>query len=169
MYVSFETSAKSSFWGKLKWNWYKLKNAVCQKVLHGYKVKYKSYMLWYFQVKVQPEDLLPQLPKPKDLQPFPTTQAIVYQGHKSYVRSISVDPSGQWLVSGKVTSSFDLWPIGSFNWPFDPLTSYNRPNFTSHCVLRPMGQGHRSYVRSYVRIHRDSGSCQVRSLLWLLT
>lgn len=29
------------------------------------------------QVKVDPEDLIPKLPKPKDLQPFPTTEAIV--------------------------------------------------------------------------------------------
>ena len=30
-----------------------------------------------FQMNVDPEDLIPKLPKPKDLQPFPTTQAIV--------------------------------------------------------------------------------------------
>ena len=29
------------------------------------------------QVKVDPEDLIPKLPKPKDLHPFPTTEAIV--------------------------------------------------------------------------------------------
>ena len=59
-------------------------------------------MCLYFIVKVQvePEELLPKLPRPKDLQPFPTTQAIVYEGHKSYVRSISTDQSGEWFVSG---------------------------------------------------------------------
>lgn len=29
------------------------------------------------KVNVDPEDLIPKLPKPKDLQPFPTTEAIV--------------------------------------------------------------------------------------------
>lgn len=29
------------------------------------------------QVNVDPEDLIPKLPKPRDLQPFPTTQALV--------------------------------------------------------------------------------------------
>lgn len=29
------------------------------------------------QVNVDPEDLIPKLPKPKDLQPFPSTQALV--------------------------------------------------------------------------------------------
>jgi len=28
-------------------------------------------------MNVDPEDLIPKLPKPKDLQPFPTTQSIV--------------------------------------------------------------------------------------------
>lgn len=31
------------------------------------------------QVNVDPEDLIPKLPKPRDLQPFPTTQALVNQ------------------------------------------------------------------------------------------
>ena len=30
-------------------------------------------------MNVNPEDLIPKLPKPKDLQPFPTTQALVSQ------------------------------------------------------------------------------------------
>ncbi|XP_009885149.1 PREDICTED: LOW QUALITY PROTEIN: ribosome biogenesis protein BOP1 [Charadrius vociferus] len=53
------------------------------------------------RVNVDPEDLIPKLPKPRDLQPFPTTQALVYRGHTSLVRCLSISPSGQWLVSGK--------------------------------------------------------------------
>uniref|UniRef100_A0A7N6FJT7 Ribosome biogenesis protein BOP1 n=1 Tax=Anabas testudineus TaxID=64144 RepID=A0A7N6FJT7_ANATE len=53
------------------------------------------------RVNVNPEDLIPKLPKPKDLQPFPTTQSLVYRGHSGLVRSISVSPSGQWLASGR--------------------------------------------------------------------
>ncbi|OXB54091.1 hypothetical protein ASZ78_007732, partial [Callipepla squamata] len=52
------------------------------------------------RVNVDPEDLIPKLPKPRDLQPFPTTQALVYRGHSSLVRCITVSPSGQWLASG---------------------------------------------------------------------
>ena len=52
------------------------------------------------RVRVDAEDLLPKLPKPRDLQPFPTTLSIVYRGHSDIVRSISVDPTGQWFVSG---------------------------------------------------------------------
>ncbi|KAK2554767.1 Ribosome biogenesis protein bop1-B [Acropora cervicornis] len=38
------------------------------------------------RANVKPEDLIPKLPKPKDLQPFPTTESIVYKGHKGAVR-----------------------------------------------------------------------------------
>ncbi|EOA99124.1 Ribosome biogenesis protein BOP1, partial [Anas platyrhynchos] len=53
------------------------------------------------RVNVDPEDLIPKLPKPRDLQPFPTTQALVYRGHTSLVRCLSISPSGQWLASGE--------------------------------------------------------------------
>ena len=31
----------------------------------------------HFKLNVNPDDLIPKLPKPRDLQPFPTTQALV--------------------------------------------------------------------------------------------
>lgn len=52
------------------------------------------------KVTVQPEDLVPQLPDPKDLQPFPTTLSMVYKGHTDMVRSISMESSGQFFASG---------------------------------------------------------------------
>ena len=61
---------------------------------------FKIYSTCLLQLNVNPDDLIPKLPKPKDLQPFPTTQALVYQGHEGIVRCLSVDPTGQWLVSG---------------------------------------------------------------------
>ncbi|TEA37909.1 hypothetical protein DBR06_SOUSAS1410158, partial [Sousa chinensis] len=52
------------------------------------------------RVNVDPEDLIPRLPRPRDLQPFPTCQALVYRGHGDLVRCLSVSPGGQWLASG---------------------------------------------------------------------
>lgn len=49
---------------------------------------------------IEPEDLLPKLPSPKDLQPFPTIQSLVFNGHTDMVRCISIDPLGQYLLSG---------------------------------------------------------------------
>ncbi|KAK2507397.1 hypothetical protein MC885_010690 [Smutsia gigantea] len=53
------------------------------------------------RVNVDPEDLIPKLPRPRDLQPFPTCQALVYRGHSDLVRCLSVSPGGQWLASGE--------------------------------------------------------------------
>ncbi|CAL1272593.1 unnamed protein product [Larinioides sclopetarius] len=63
------------------------------------------------RVNVDPNDLLPQLPKPKDLQPFPSALAIVYTGHEKLVRSISVEQSGQLLASGSDDGTVKIWEI----------------------------------------------------------
>lgn len=52
------------------------------------------------RLTIQPEDLVPQLPKPRDLQPFPTVCSMIFKGHKGLVRTISHDPSGQFFISG---------------------------------------------------------------------
>ncbi|XP_065140570.1 ribosome biogenesis protein bop1 [Paramisgurnus dabryanus] len=65
------------------------------------------------RVNVNPEDLIPRLPKPKDLQPFPTTQSLVYRGHSSLVRSISVSPGGQWIVSGSDDCTVRFWEVST--------------------------------------------------------
>ncbi|XP_078086270.1 ribosome biogenesis protein bop1 [Mustelus asterias] len=65
------------------------------------------------RVNVDPEDLIPKLPKPKDLQPFPTTQALVYTGHTNLVRCISVSPSGQWLASGSDDCTIRFWEVST--------------------------------------------------------
>lgn len=43
---------------------------------------------------------MPQLPNPKDLQPFPTICSMVFKGHTNMVRSLSLEPGGQFLASG---------------------------------------------------------------------
>ncbi|KAJ8041693.1 Ribosome biogenesis protein bop1 [Holothuria leucospilota] len=65
------------------------------------------------RTRFEAEDLLPKLPKPKDLQPFPTTLALLYVGHTSYVRSISVDPTGQWLASGSDDKTVRFWEVAT--------------------------------------------------------
>lgn len=64
------------------------------------------------RLTIQPEDLVPQLPKPRDLQPFPTVCSMIFEGHKGLVRTISHDPSGQFLISGSddqtLKGTFDL-------------------------------------------------------------
>lgn len=65
------------------------------------------------KIVMNPDDLLPVLPDPRDLKPFPTTKSIEFIGHEesSIVKSISVDPSGQWLLSSGTDLSVKLWEI----------------------------------------------------------
>ncbi|CAK9295887.1 unnamed protein product [Gordionus sp. m RMFG-2023] len=61
------------------------------------------------------EDLLPKLPKPSDLRPFPTNLAIVYRGHTGPVTSVSIDSifNGRYLCSGSNDASVRFWEIGT--------------------------------------------------------
>jgi len=65
------------------------------------------------KVNIAADDLIPDLPKPKDLQPFPTFQALCYKGHTSIIRSIAVDSTGQWLASGADDGSVRIWEIST--------------------------------------------------------
>ena len=58
-----------------------------------------------------PKSLVPKLPKPKDLQPFPTLLALRFLGHVGPVRSICTDPTGQWLLSGSADGTVKLWEV----------------------------------------------------------
>jgi len=60
---------------------------------------------------IDPESLIPSLPKPKDLKPFPTTLNLEYVGHTEKIRSIAVSPSGQWLASGSDDCTVRVWEI----------------------------------------------------------
>ncbi|KAL2080060.1 hypothetical protein ACEWY4_023853 [Coilia grayii] len=110
------------------------------------------------RVNVNPEDLIPKLPKPKDLQPFPTTQSLVYRGHTSLVRCISVSPTGQWLVSGSDDSTVRFWEVStarcmktidvggavkSVSWSPNPAVSLVAMSFNETVVLLNPGLGDR--------------------------
>lgn len=58
-----------------------------------------------FQLTISADDLIPRLPSPRDLQPFPTGEALVFRGHTQLVRSADFDPSGQYIVSGSDDST----------------------------------------------------------------
>jgi ribosome biogenesis protein ERB1 len=62
---------------------------------------------------VDPNSLMPDLPDPKELEPFPKRLAIVYRGHEGNIRSFSIDPTGQWLVSGGDDKTARLWEVAS--------------------------------------------------------
>lgn len=65
------------------------------------------------KVTVQPEDLIPKLPSPKDLQPFPTVQSMLFNGHTDLVRAISIEPNGQYIVTGSDDNTIKIWEIST--------------------------------------------------------
>jgi len=65
------------------------------------------------RLTIQPEDLVPQLPRPQDLQPFPTVNSINYKGHKNMVRSISMEPQGQYFISGSDDETCKIWEVST--------------------------------------------------------
>jgi len=79
------------------------------------------------RAKVDPDSLLPKLPSPKDLQPFPTTLALRFEGHTDKVRTISVNPTGQWLLSGGDDRTVRMWEIASGRcmqtWTFEGIVN----------------------------------------------
>lgn len=58
-----------------------------------------------------PNILLPELPSPNDLKPFPMKVSIEFSFHKTCVRSISVSPCGRFLASGDEDHNLVVWDI----------------------------------------------------------
>lgn len=65
------------------------------------------------KLNVDPDSLLPKLPSPEDLRPFPTSCVQVFRGHEGRVRSLAVDPSGRWLASGGDDGTVRIWNLES--------------------------------------------------------
>jgi ribosome biogenesis protein ERB1 len=63
------------------------------------------------RLNIDPETLLPQLPKPRDLKPFPNALCLQYIGHKGAVRAISVSQDGQYLATGGEDGTVRLWEV----------------------------------------------------------
>ena len=51
------------------------------------------------RLNIDPESLVPSLPKPKELKPYPNSLCLQYLGHTKAVRSLSVSTDGQYLAT----------------------------------------------------------------------
>lgn len=53
------------------------------------------------KLNIDPESLLPKLPNPEELRPFPSHCKLIYKGGKGRVRSLAISPdSGKYLATG---------------------------------------------------------------------
>ena len=65
------------------------------------------------RLDIDPDSLIPQMPKPAELRPFPERLSIAYKGHEGRVRALSVSPSGQHLLSSAADGTVRLWEVSS--------------------------------------------------------
>ncbi|KAF3913028.1 hypothetical protein ABW21_db0203698 [Orbilia brochopaga] len=63
------------------------------------------------KLNIDPASLLPTLPPPSELKPFPSTCATVYRGHEGRVRSVAADPTGNWVATGGDDGTVRVWEI----------------------------------------------------------
>jgi ribosome biogenesis protein ERB1 len=63
------------------------------------------------KMNIDPESLLPKLPSPDELRPFPTTCSTIFRGHEGRVRSVAVDPTGTLIASGGDDGTVRVWEI----------------------------------------------------------
>ncbi|KAI4661412.1 Ribosome biogenesis protein erb1 [Alternaria viburni] len=63
------------------------------------------------RLNIDPESLLPKLPNPEELKPFPTTCAAIYRGQEGRVRCVSVDPNGIFVASGGDDGYVRIWEL----------------------------------------------------------
>lgn len=63
------------------------------------------------KLNIDPDTFVPKLPDPKTLKPFPTSVAIIYEGHSSPVQALAVSPSGDYLATGDETGLFAVWEV----------------------------------------------------------
>jgi ribosome biogenesis protein ERB1 len=63
------------------------------------------------KLNIDPESLLPKLPDPNELKPFPTTCATIYRGHEGRVRSVAIDQAGRFVASGGDDGTVRVWEL----------------------------------------------------------
>lgn len=63
------------------------------------------------KLNIDPESLIPELPSPQDLRPFPIRCSTQYLGHTGRVRCISVNPLGLWLATGSDDGTVRVWEV----------------------------------------------------------
>ena len=69
------------------------------------------------KLNIDPESLLPKLPDPDDLRPFPSKQSMKYRGHTGIVRSVAAHQSGLVFASGGDDGNVFVWAFEATETP----------------------------------------------------
>jgi ribosome biogenesis protein ERB1 len=64
------------------------------------------------KLNIDPNSLLPKLPSPSSLKPFPNYRSLrVLHDDKARIRSVATSPDGAWTVSGDEKGVVSLWEV----------------------------------------------------------
>ena len=63
------------------------------------------------RLNIDPQSLVPRLPKPRELRPFPNMLCLQYIGHSQGVSCVSLSPDGEYMVSGSEDGTVRLWEV----------------------------------------------------------
>ncbi|KAL4076042.1 NUC169 domain-containing protein [Scleroderma yunnanense] len=63
------------------------------------------------KLNIDPSSLLPKLPSPSSLRPFPTYHSLKVAHTRGRVRCVSVSPDGVWVASGDEGGTVSLWEV----------------------------------------------------------
>ena len=63
------------------------------------------------RMNVDKESLLPKLPSPADLRPFPMRVSVKFEGHTKLIRTMSIDCSGRFLATGSDDGYCLVWCV----------------------------------------------------------
>ncbi|TFK27080.1 ribosome biogenesis protein ERB1 [Coprinopsis marcescibilis] len=63
------------------------------------------------KLNIDPSSLIPKLPSPSSLRPFPNYRSLRFTHPKGRVRCVSISPDGAWAISGDDDGIVSLWEV----------------------------------------------------------
>ena len=61
------------------------------------------------RLNLKPEELIPELPDPETLRPFPSLLRMEYREHSAFISCMDFSVSGEWLATGDVEGEVRVW------------------------------------------------------------